>query len=126
MIIHLHLILFLCCLASRRGIHLTSRSRPLNPSDLKAFDLFVAMDANNVGEMRTAIRHWSEKDASLMKAMDKIVLMSDYCSDPESRSRGEVPDPYYGGEKGFDLVLDLLNDACDGLLNQLLEKQPSH
>jgi len=47
----------------------------------------------------------------------KISKMTDY---RKTWSYDEIPDPYYGGDEGFELVLDLLEDACEGLLEQLL------
>jgi protein-tyrosine phosphatase len=49
----------------------------------------------------------------------KILLMTDFCSDKKQDS---VPDPYYGGTAGFELVLDILEDACKGLIRKLQEK----
>jgi protein-tyrosine phosphatase len=46
----------------------------------------------------------------------KLSLMTDYCSSMSVRG---VPDPYYGGPEGFEHVLDILEDACDGLLKKL-------
>lgn len=106
--------------ANKRGIELTSRSRPLKPSDLKAFDLLVAMDNANVNEMTTAIEYWSKKDASLAQTVSKIVLMTNFCQEDAFKKYRHVPDPYYGGQRGFELVLDLLTDACEGLLNALV------
>jgi protein-tyrosine phosphatase len=49
-------------------------------------------------------------------ARNKVVKITDYA---QSMGYNEVPDPYYGGEDGFILVLDLLEDACEGLYQQL-------
>jgi protein-tyrosine phosphatase len=50
---------------------------------------------------------------------DKVYKMTDFCSKPNP---GSVPDPYYGGEQGFEQVLDLLEDACEGLLNHIRDE----
>jgi len=50
---------------------------------------------------------------------DKIYLMTDFC---ENRRYNSVPDPYYGGATGFELVLDILEDACEGLIKKLQKK----
>eukprot|EP00210_Caulerpa_lentillifera_P002760 g2639.t1 len=105
--------------AEQRDIYLTSRSRPLKPQDLFTFQYLVAMDQSNVQEMKRAIEHWSKKDPTLVSAIENIVLMTDFCKNPEFKAQGKVPDPYYGGRNGFEIVLDLLIDACDGFLEEL-------
>jgi len=106
--------------AKKRGIRLTSRSRPLRPDDFDRFDLVIGMEEKNRQEIFRAARAWGRLD----EAVRKTVLMTDYC-----REYGDVtavPDPYYGGQKGFEKVLDLLEDACEGLLQKLVkEREPS-
>jgi protein-tyrosine-phosphatase len=53
----------------------------------------------------------------------QLALMSDYLREPKFSKYDQVPDPYYGGSKGFELVLDLLDDACTGLLEQIQQRQ---
>lgn len=96
--------------AQRRGIVLTSISRGVRPhSDFQNFDLIVAMDNSNYRNL--------QRLATTPHDEQKIVMMTDYC---RKYDLTEVPDPYYGGEAGFELVLDLLDDACQGLLKHLL------
>lgn len=92
--------------ASRRGFRLDSRARRIEHRDFEDFDLIVAMDDDNYRDIR---------------AMDagqgaRVVRMCDYGS---RHGHGEVPDPYYGGPAGFDTVLDILEDACSALLEEL-------
>ena len=109
--------------AVARGVKLTSRSRPLTPKDLTEFDLIVCMDDENVRAVNTAISYWTEKDmvdGSSMKS--KVTKMTNFLRDPQWKNRYDhVPDPYYGGSKGFELVLDLLDDACTNLYEELEE-----
>ncbi|SKB92986.1 low molecular weight protein-tyrosine-phosphatase [Alkalitalea saponilacus] len=92
--------------AERRGYNLTSISRPINPSrDFSYFDLIVGMDNQNIRDLKNLA---PDKDSA-----QKIVKMTDFCS---GGKHTEVPDPYYGGAEGFELVLDILEDACNGLL----------
>jgi protein-tyrosine phosphatase len=49
----------------------------------------------------------------------KVSLMTGYCQQRPNKGLMEVPDPYYGGPDGFETVLDLLDDACSGLLEQI-------
>lgn len=95
--------------ARKRGYELTSISRPFNPRvDFDRFDYIVGMDRMNVRDLRSMAR--SENDKK------KVSLMTDYCKDSNYDS---VPDPYYGGASGFELVLDILEDACGGLLEHV-------
>lgn len=92
----------------RRGYNLISRSRPVTSDDFYFFDLIVGMDDSNI-------------DALMRKAPDvasknKIRRMTDFS---QRFDYDHIPDPYYGGAKGFELTLDLLEDACRGLLDEL-------
>ncbi len=93
--------------ARGRGYSLIHRSRPVRESDFDDFDLIVAMDASNrQGLMRLA---------PTPEAQRKVVMMTDFCR--HHPGADHVPDPYYEGAEGFELVLDLLEDACTGLLD---------
>jgi protein-tyrosine phosphatase len=95
--------------AARRGYDLTSRARAFDRSvDFEAFDLIVAMDASNMRNLRGQDREG--------RYAHKLVMMTDYCSRHEV---SEVPDPYYGGPGGFEEVLDIIEDATEGLLAEL-------
>eukprot|EP00232_Nephroselmis_pyriformis_P016817 CAMPEP_0182881594 /NCGR_PEP_ID=MMETSP0034_2-20130328/17265_1 /TAXON_ID=156128 /ORGANISM="Nephroselmis pyriformis, Strain CCMP717" /LENGTH=268 /DNA_ID=CAMNT_0025014629 /DNA_START=6 /DNA_END=812 /DNA_ORIENTATION=- len=107
--------------AAKRGVKLTSKSRPLKPEDFDRFDYVVGMDANNIRAITTAAQHWSQARALPAGYEDKVKLMCDFCRLPENAGVTEVPDPYYGGTAGFEKVLDLLEDACEGLLEDMYE-----
>ncbi|MEG1188446.1 MAG: low molecular weight protein-tyrosine-phosphatase [Bacteroidales bacterium] len=94
--------------ARRRGLELTHRSRPVRPSDFESFDLIIAMDDRNYSDLRDM--------APDLESEQKIRRMVEYSIHP---TYDYIPDPYYSGSDGFELVLDLLEDACEGLLNQL-------
>ena len=89
--------------ASRRGYRLDSRARRLAGDDYRRFGLIVAMDEDNYRDILAG--HPGEGA--------EVVRMVDFCSVIEA---DEVPDPYYGGPSGFEHVLDILDDACSGLL----------
>ncbi len=92
--------------AIQRGYNLTSIGRQFDPySDFDRFDRIIAMDDENVATLKSLARTRDD--------LKKIQKMTDF-----SKEWGytEVPDPYYGGDEGFELVLDLLEDACQGLL----------
>lgn len=92
------------------GLTLTGRSRKFEPVDFQDFDLILAMDQDNFEQMYHV-------DASKTDR-HKLHLMCEFCTRHDLK---EVPDPYYGGEAGFDFVIDLLMDACAGLLDHLVE-----
>jgi protein-tyrosine phosphatase len=97
--------------AAARGITLDGAAREVTLEDFVDFDLLLAMDRFN-------------EDALLLLAPDeqlreKVRLLREF--DPTSKADGDldVPDPYYGGEEGFEHVLDLVRAACEGLLEQI-------
>jgi len=95
--------------AIRRGYRLTSIARKFDPSsDFEGFDFIVGMDDDNVNDLQDL--------ASCEDDLNKIYKMTDFCS---YGGHDTVPDPYYGGSDGFELVLDILEDACEGLLNEV-------
>ncbi|MDX9748466.1 MAG: low molecular weight protein-tyrosine-phosphatase [Paludibacter sp.] len=94
--------------ASRRGYHLNSRSRRIQQEDLEIFDLIIGMDNHNV-ERLFGMAKTSEQQS-------RIKRMTDFC---RIHRATEIPDPYYGGDSGFEHVIDLLEDACEGLLEEL-------
>ncbi|MBN2807814.1 MAG: low molecular weight phosphotyrosine protein phosphatase [Prolixibacteraceae bacterium] len=92
--------------ALKRGYHLTSISRRIHPAvDFDRFDYIIAMDDQNLRDLQAMARNAGD--------VKKISKMTDYAKRSNHTS---VPDPYYGGAAGFELVLDLLEDACEGLL----------
>jgi len=96
--------------ANRRGIHLPSRARQLNLGDLDSFDLILTMDQDNLESVLSLAREAGRRSSATIEPM---------LSYSRHSQTGDVPDPYYGGESGFEHVLDLLEDACEGLLEQL-------
>ncbi|MEM9156626.1 MAG: low molecular weight protein-tyrosine-phosphatase [Cyanobacteria bacterium P01_F01_bin.33] len=94
--------------ARAKGMTLTGEARQFRAEDLEAFDLILAMDRQNY------------RDILLLdperRFADKVKMMCDYCTEYPDR---EVPDPYYGGGDGFRYVVELLQDACSGLLREM-------
>ncbi len=95
--------------AALRGIQVTSIARKFDPAtDFDRFDHIVAMDDENVANLHRMARNKEDRA--------KISKMTDY---RRKYNYEIVPDPYYGGDEGFELVLDLLEDAGKGLLDSL-------
>lgn len=90
--------------AARRGIEMTHRARQVTNRDFDTFDLIIAMDDGNYEALREL--------APTLEQQAKVVRMADYL---EQMPWDHIPDPYYGGASGFELVLDLLTEACTRL-----------
>ena len=95
--------------AKSRGIILKGQARQFQRSDFEKFDLILAMDQDNY---RDILFLDPQK-----KYQDKVKLICEFASNHRER---EVPDPYYGGSEGFNRVIDLLLDACEGLLQNVV------
>jgi len=98
--------------AGKRGYSLTHRSRPFSRSDFDRFDMIVGMDDQNIAGLK--------KQSMTLEEDAKICRMADFCQSLEAT---HVPDPYYGGDQGFENVINLLEDACEGLFKELEGKK---
>jgi protein-tyrosine phosphatase len=98
--------------ASSRGILLQGRARQFQTSDFENFDLILAMDRENYRDILSLDPN--------NRYRDKVRLICDYAAHHRER---EVADPYYGGPEGFNRTIDLLLDACKGLLDAVVSQQ---
>jgi protein-tyrosine phosphatase len=97
--------------AAPRGYALESISRQVRPDDFDRFDLIIAMDRENLAELKSIqARHPGKARLEMM------------CAYARHHDVAEVPDPYYGGKHGFEHVIDILEDACEGLLEELKQE----
>ncbi|MDQ3506438.1 MAG: low molecular weight phosphotyrosine protein phosphatase [Actinomycetota bacterium] len=96
--------------ALRRGLDISSqKARRLSPDDFDRFDYVLTMDKENF-----------RKVSSMASGEAEVRPFLDYAKDsPES----EVPDPYFGGGRGFERVLDLVEEASEGLLEEIKKKR---
>ena len=94
--------------AYHRGYELTHRSRPVCTEDFLTFDMIIGMDDRNIQDLKDR--------APSPEAEKKIHRLTDEC---RTKVVDYVPDPYYGGAQGFETVLDILEDACEGLLEEI-------
>lgn len=97
--------------ARRRGIVLSGRARQFLAADFARFDHVLVMDRDNHAAVMALARSSEHKG--------KVRLFRDY--DPAASGPADVPDPYYGGEHGFDEVLDICERSCRRLLAELVE-----
>jgi len=93
--------------ARKHGVSMTGTARQVTPNDLKHFDLLVCMDQTHLEHLRML-----GADQSRMRLLLQF--------DPDAKE-GDVPDPYYGGERDFDRVYRLVDAACARLLDHLLD-----
>ena len=91
--------------AALRGYDLTHRARQFVEADLGRFDLVLAIDRANLRDLQRMARGSGEPRIELLRAFD-----------PGASEGAEVPDPYSGGREGFEIVLDICERACAGVL----------
>jgi protein-tyrosine phosphatase len=97
--------------ASGRGYDLRSlRARQITAQDFQQFEYILAMDETNLNAVQAL---------ALSNYAGQLGLFLDYAPGLSERA---VPDPYYGGEEGFDEVLDLVEAASDGLLKAIMRE----
>ncbi len=92
------------------GYDFSSRARQFSPDDFSRFDFIVTMDQENYQDIIRMARTAEERD--------KVVPMARFLKSHPGQDT--VPDPYYGGPQGFDLVIELLEDGCEHLLQSIL------
>ena len=95
--------------ARDHGIHLNSRARQFQSSDFEQMDLVLAMDHSNL----SALNQMSAEP----ELQDKLFLFRSF--DPQHNNDLEVPDPYYGGGKGFETVYQIVDRTCPKVLDHL-------
>ena len=95
--------------ARRRGVVLDHRARRITAGDLDRFDLILAMDGDNLRDLDHVVRGAGRRT--------HVRLLRSF--DPAAPPGAEVPDPYYGGDRGFDDVFEICDAACRGLLDHL-------
>ncbi len=105
--------------AARRGVDLTAqRARLVKVADFQRHDLIVAMDRLN----REVLL-----DLSPAAYRERVRLMMEFAGVPlDDGEQLDVPDPYYGGAVGFERVLDLVEQAADGLLAEIRARMRAH
>ena len=95
----------------KRGLPMTGAARQVTRADIDRFDLILAMDHDNFTSL---LRLSTEQNRH------KIKRFCDYC---RQHSELEVPDPYYGGPRGFEHVLDMLEDGCQQIVDEIKTRQ---
>ena len=95
------------------GYTFDSHARQFKQDDFDRFDSIVVMDHDNYNDVATKARNKGD--------LEKVICMADYLRHhPDNKT---IPDPYYGGDRDFELVIELLEDACEGLLDKLQEEE---
>lgn len=96
--------------ARDRGLELTHRCRKVDVEDFGYYDIIIGMDSGNTSDLM----HMAPDVESARKVLPMAMFFDSGCR------YDHVPDPYYEGAEGFELVLDLLTDGCRNLLDCLL------
>lgn len=94
--------------AKKNGVSIEHSGRQFDPSDFERFDFILAMDRSNLNNIM--------KVSGSDRYVAKVALMRNY--DPKTQG-GDVPDPYYGGEAGFEEVFSILDRSVDELLSHI-------
>ena len=97
---------------NRHGYCFDSRARQIKHDDFIRFDYIFVMDGENYDDVIALANNDDERR--------KVLRLADYMTHHPHQST--IPDPYYGGDRDFELVIELLEDACDGLLSYLLRQ----
>lgn len=98
--------------AARHGIHLEGSARQVQPEDFRKFDYLVAMDESNLENL--------ERLRDSVGGEAALYLLREF--DPRGGPGAEVPDPYYGGPRGFEDVYEMVQRSCRGLLEHILSE----
>lgn len=96
--------------ARRRGLTITSTARKIEPADFHNFDVILAMDASNLAALRRLAPTTHRARLQLFRDLDPVAPGLD------------VPDPYYGGNEGFDEVLDIVTRTGRAWLHELTKR----
>ena len=99
----------MCRTAQSKGIQLESRARQFQSADFNRFNLILAMDHSNLARL--------EEIAPSNLSPEKLMLFRSF--DPECNGNQDVPDPYYGGAKGFEEVYFMVKRTCPPLLDYI-------
>ena len=95
-----------------RGYDFSSKARKFRKNDFDLFDYIIVMDDSNYNNVKSL--------ANSNEQVKKIKMMTDFLV--QNPHHNYIPDPYYGDSSGFELVLDLLEDASEGFLQAIKEK----
>ena len=96
--------------AERRNINILSRARQITRKDFKEFNYILAMDDSNFRNIQDLKNKTSSNDLTSIKKIQSFRSVF---------NEQEVPDPYFGGDEGFDYVLDILEDSVSGFLESI-------
>ena len=96
--------------AEKRGLDILSRARQINAKDFEKFDYIITMDDSNFEDISDFKSRKSLSDFSSINRMQEFRSIFE---------ETEVPDPYFGGDEGFDHVLDILEDSVSGFLDTI-------
>jgi protein-tyrosine phosphatase len=94
----------------QQGFNIHGRARQITAGDLKEFDQIITMDESNLADAKKL-----DPTGTLHRKIQAFVSFCRFNHDPR------VPDPYYGGQRGFDHVIEMLKDGCEGILESCIK-----
>ena len=100
--------------AKKRGINISSQARRINKNDFEKFNYILAMDNSNFQNILNLKNRENASDFA------EILKIQDFSSKFNEK---EVPDPYFGGDEGFDNVLDILEDSVGGFFTNIIKSK---
>jgi len=100
--------------ARARGVEMTGRARQVRREDAERFDYIVAMDESNLRDVEQLV-------AAAGVHSPQVVRLREF--DPEADGDLDVPDPYYGGPRGFEVVHDIVERSCAALLEHIVAER---
>ena len=96
--------------AKKRGLDIVSRARQVNSNDFEKFNYIITMDDSNFKNINNLKNSDFLSDFAIIKKIQQFKSVFE---------ETEVPDPYFGGDQGFDYVLDILEDSVSGFLSSI-------
>ena len=96
--------------AKKRDVEILSKARQINAKDFEKFNYIIAMDNSNFRNIQDLKNRTSSTDFASIKKIQNFRSVF---------NEQEVPDPYFGGDEGFDYVLDILEDSVNGFLESI-------
>lgn len=103
---------------AKRGYTFDHRARQIAMADFNRFDYIIGMDTENMATLRRMQKQYLSSNHSEGSKCARLLCLADYLK--HHQGQATIPDPYYGKQADFEFALDLIEDACEGLLGELI------
>ena len=101
----------------KRGYTFNHRARQIELNDFARFDYIIGMDVENMSTLRRMKKQFLNSDEGKGQECAELLCLADFLKHHQGQTT--VPDPYYGGAQGFENVIEILEDACEGMLEEM-------